>query len=283
MSPLSQLIKQHSQELIPQSTELAEKLTRFEDIRCLAFDIYGTLVISGSGDIGISASDHKEELLRNLLLSYELSPPEENLIDLLHAIIKEDHAASRKAGVKFPEVEIRDIWKRFFETTKLSAPDIEEFTVRYELAVNPVWPMPGLKEVINFAHKHSIILAIVSNAQFCTPLIFEAFLGTPPEGLGFLSDLSFYSYQHRQAKPGTYLYKELAAALAKRDISPEQTLYVGNDALNDIHPAAETGFRTALFAGSKRSLRLRKDRENLNPADAVITSLDSLQKIVQIS
>jgi len=45
--------------------------------------------------------------------------------------------------------------------------------------------------------------------------------------------------------------------------------------LNDIQPSGELGFRTALFAGDERSLRLREgDRrvENVSP-DLIITDL----------
>jgi putative hydrolase of the HAD superfamily len=34
---------------------------------------------------------------------------------------------------------------------------------------------------------------------------------------------------------------------------------VGNDIFNDILPAAAEGFQTALFAGDRRSLRLRSE------------------------
>jgi len=48
--------------------------------------------------------------------------------------------------------------------------------------------------------------------------------------------------------------------------------------LNDIYPAQKVGFQTALFAGDKRSLRLRNDDprcKNLKP-DLVITDLIQL-------
>lgn len=37
-----------------------------------------------------------------------------------------------------------------------------------------------------------------------------------------------------------------------------EALYVGNDMLNDILPANREGFQTCLFAGDRRSLRLRE-------------------------
>ena len=48
--------------------------------------------------------------------------------------------------------------------------------------------------------------------------------------------------------------------------------------LNDIYPAKQLGFQTALFAGDKRSLRLRTDDArciNLS-ADLVLTDLGQL-------
>jgi putative hydrolase of the HAD superfamily len=54
--------------------------------------------------------------------------------------------------------------------------------------------------------------------------------------------------------------------------------------LNDILPAQTTGFRTALFAGDKRSLRLRRDNprcSNLKP-DMVLTDLVQLVELLNI-
>jgi putative hydrolase of the HAD superfamily len=58
-------------------------------------------------------------------------------------------------------------------------------------------------------------------------------------------------------------------------ISRTSVLYVGNDMRNDILPATKTGFQTALFAGDRRSLRLREDDpqcKNVVP-NLVITDL----------
>jgi len=68
---------------------------------------------------------------------------------------------------------------------------------------------------------------------------------------------------------------ELAGA---HGINPQQPLYVGNDMLKDIWPAARLGCKTALFAGDRRSLRLREDDERcreLEP-DLVVDDLSQL-------
>jgi putative hydrolase of the HAD superfamily len=55
-------------------------------------------------------------------------------------------------------------------------------------------------------------------------------------------------------------------------------LYVGNDLLNDVLPASKIGFRTALFAGDRRSLRWRENDSRTSGVtpDVVITRLADL-------
>ena len=88
----------------------------------------------------------------------------------------------------------------------------------------------------------------------------------------------YFSYEHRRAKPGTDLYELAASELANQGISPTQVLYVGNDMLNDITAADQVGFRTALFAGDQRSLRLRSNDDRVHgvEADIVVTELPQL-------
>jgi putative hydrolase of the HAD superfamily len=73
-----------------------------------------------------------------------------------------------------------------------------------------------------------------------------------------------------------------AEKLYSKGIQPVAVLYVGNDMLNDIYPANAIGFQTALFAGDRRSLRLRKDDPRcaaLSP-DLVVTDLGQLEQYI---
>ena len=105
--------------------------------------------------------------------------------------------------------------------------------------------------------------------------MFPAFLGRSLEELGFAEDLQVYSFVEREGKPSTALYEKLACQLAAHDLTPAETLYVGNDLRNDVWPAQQVGFKTVLFAGDERSLRWRKDDPccaDVQP-DAVVTGL----------
>ena len=123
-----------------------------------------------------------------------------------------------------------------------------------------------------------MLLGIISNAQFYTPFLFDLFLGVNPARLGFDPDLIFFSYQYGYAKPSRFLYDMAAERLYQHGIYADAVLYVGNDMLNDILPAKSVGFKTALFAGDARSLRLRNDDQICShiSADLVITDLIQL-------
>jgi putative hydrolase of the HAD superfamily len=275
---IPELIRSLSSPLEPVPAGVDPVLPRLPGIRCVAFDIYGTLVISGSGDIGIATATGREEVMRSLLAGAGLADPPDDLVGRFLELIRADHERARATGTPHPEVEIREVWRDFLGSLGLAPdpPAVERLAVRYECAVNPVWPMPGLGAMLAALRSRDLPLAIVSNAQFFTPLLFEAFLGDPPGRIGFDDDLAVYSFAHRHAKPGKRLYQLLAGRLAGRGIGAAETLYVGNDMRNDIAPAAGLGFRTALFAGDRRSLRLREeDRLGVEP-DAIVTALDQL-------
>jgi putative hydrolase of the HAD superfamily len=71
--------------------------------------------------------------------------------------------------------------------------------------------------------------------------------------------------------------------LCRRGIRHDEVLYVGNDMLNDIMPANSVGFRTALFAGDARSLRLREDEPSVRGStpDLVVTDLLDLVRCLR--
>ena len=64
----------------------------------------------------------------------------------------------------------------------------------------------------------------------------------------------------------------------QKGIAAAETVFVGNDMLNDVMPASRAGFRTALFAGDQRSLRLRTGDARVAEVtpDLILTDLSQL-------
>jgi putative hydrolase of the HAD superfamily len=145
--------------------------------------------------------------------------------------------------------------------------------------------MPNMVETLQSIHKKGLPLGIVSNAQYFTPMIlkhfFEVDTFSDPLPL-FHERLQVYSFETGRAKPDVFLYELMAKNLIELGLKPDQCLYVGNDMLNDISPASEVGFKTVLYAGDERSLRLRENHPRCIDCkpDRSVTSLSQILNII---
>ncbi|KAF0092934.1 MAG: putative hydrolase of the HAD superfamily [Puniceicoccaceae bacterium 5H] len=292
-SPLVELYRTHSDYLEPLPTDEKPVLNPLPGIRAVVFDIYGTLIISGTGDISLAEKQDREAQLTEALEAADLMLPAVpgKRTDLLNQTIKEHQQARQAEGIEYPEVEIRDVWREFLqaemakgalEDEELTAELVEQIAVEYEVRVNPVWPMPHLEQTLQGLRERQLTLGIVSNAQFYTPLMFEAFLGKDLDALGFAPEARVYSYELREGKPSTRLYEVLARQIQPLGLRPAEVLYVGNDLRNDIWPAQLCGYQTALFAGDKRSLRWREDDARLQDVrpDLILTDLQQILEVL---
>lgn len=290
-------------ELQPDPTDIEPKLTAMPGLKAVIFDIYGTLLISASGDIdqaSISADNLKTALLES---GYELlnhqSSESENLQFLLGQfvdVIRQHHMKHRDAGRLYPEVDIRLVWedmidmalkKKMISKTRNSNPD--KLTFIFELLSNKVHPMPGMKDILQQLNKNEYHLGIISNAQFYTPVLMNFFLTGKVEEKEtikyFDPALTVFSFIQLNAKPDLTLFKPVLKTLKEKyGVLPEQSVFVGNDVFKDLFPAKELGMKTVLFAGDKRSLRFRKEKKELEgfQPDAIITELNQLKKILNV-
>lgn len=263
-------------------------------VRAVVFDVYGTMLISNSGDVGTAVERAQPQAMDAALVASGLEiqiAPREAVDCLLHAIHRH-HERLTAAGIEYPEVDIVEVWADLLggpggispDTVNFCPEDLERLAVEYEMRVNPVWPMPFLQECLASLHEAGLLLGIISNAQFFTQDLFSALMDESLDQLGFDAQLRFYSYQAREAKPGLTLYQRARETFQTLQISADEVLYVGNDMLNDIMPAERLGFRTALFAGDARSLRCRENDprvEGVTP-DLVITHLSQLEDCLNL-
>jgi len=288
------LIRRLSKPLRPRPAGVRPRLLKLEDIRAVLFDVYGTLFISGSGDVGTDAPAGRASAFAAALRAggfTGVTPAvhRRGPILLRDAILRA-HNTSRARGIRHPEVRIDRLWTRMLRSLvakrqlrgRVTRAAISRTAVTYECLINPTWPMPAAADVLKALGARKLKLGLVSNAQFFTPLLFDALLRRSPRELGFVSRLCIWSFQHGQGKPSPRLLSIALQRLKRHHgVQPRQVVYIGNDMLKDIQPAVELGCRTVLFAGDRRSLRLHKDTAagQLRP-DAIITRLDQLLRIL---
>jgi putative hydrolase of the HAD superfamily len=289
-------------DLRPIPTEVEPRLDKIEGLKAIIFDIYGTLVVSASGDI--NQIDLSQQNMRTALREADYLLPEKDpkkgekvvaeLLQQFVDILQKHQQKLRDSGAPFPEADIRHVWdewlqyalnKKFIHTN--GASDITRLTFVFEMLSNKIHPMPGMLEVLHYFHDRKYPLGIVSNAQFYTPVMMNFFIdgqARDTESLPlFNDDITQFSYSLHKAKPDRTLFVPVLKALKENyGIAPHQAVFVGNDMYNDIYPAQELGMKTIFFAGDKRALRLREDKpevKNVRP-DAVITELLQLKQII---
>lgn len=282
------------QPLEPIPTDVVAELQRLPSVRAIIFDIYGTLVISGSGDVGSADQTEQTSHIGEALSAIGISPPPEAIppLKMLQDQIRQLNDGRRSETCPYPEVDILVAWREVLARCGLNVADdvaqIVRLAVEYESRANPTWPMPGARQLLARLKEADYPLGIVSNAQvFTLPLVEDLLEGNEGQSLaagGFDLDLCFFSNRFRQAKPGPRLFDGLRDALARGGIEPGEAVYVGNDMLNDIWAASCAGLKTAWFAGDARSCRRREDDprcRSLRP-DVVLTDLLQLLECVGI-
>lgn len=285
-------IQKLAEPLEPIPTTLPPRLTKLPSIKVVLFDVYGTLLISGADDVDTDSSIQHgnrafREALAELDVNFESGVDSYDFSNLLFDKITAYRHKKREEGVEFPEVNILHIWESVFrelEANEIIQPGysddfefMQKFGVEFELRFNPCWPMPHTKELLSTLRSEKI-MGIISNSQFYTPLTLESLTNSSLEKLGFDASLLYWSYAQEIAKPDTNFFKPAIQQLQdRREISPEQILYIGNDMLNDIYPADTLGMHTALFAGDQRSLRLRENDERTSTLEPSLQLTDLLQ------
>jgi putative hydrolase of the HAD superfamily len=280
--------------LQPLPTGVEPQLDPLPGVRGVVFDVYGTLFASGCGDISLAATGEPPPAFAPALaaVGVQLQATEQAAREVLHATIRR-HQDDLRGESPFPEVDILDVWHDALPAMLAAglvdrvpeSLDWQQLALDYELRVNPVWPMPHMIDCCMAIKREGLALGIVSNAQFFTRELFMGLCQYRLDELGFDDSLCFWSYEHLRAKPDTWLYERAAEELALRDIAPHQVLYIGNDMRNDIAPAARTGFRTALFAGDRRSLRLREGDPTVGSVrpDRVVTDLAQIIGMLRLA
>ena len=266
---LIERIKELAEPLSPISIDHATSLKKLSGIKCVAFDFYGTMFISGVGDIGIDEDPEgeSEEIFRNSLEAAGFTVNDVSAgtygLQVLEKTLARHKDEAKERGIAYPEPEIREVWKdtlkEMAEQSMISGSvdesSIAKFAVEFEFRINAVWPVPNLAGILTNLKKQGLELAIISNSQFYTPLAFEAIIGQSPENFGFNKDLLVWSYKCGRKKPDTDFYADFVNRIHEQGMDPTEVLYVGNDINKDIKPAKYLGMHTALFVGDSRSIR----------------------------
>lgn len=210
-------------------------------MKAVLFDVYETLLT------GPRLRD-REGLLRSVVADFGMTfPPDRSLVECLDQEITAEH---RRSDAIHPEVDIREIWQRIFSDLN----NTEAFALAAEDAIHPVTAINQAEDTLLDLHRQGVRLGIISNAQSYTRTLLKRHF--PRAWETFDSDLLFFSYEHRIAKPDSLLFRMAVDRLATGGIHPHQILMVGDSEKNDIKPAKALRLNTHLFQGGRLNLPL---------------------------
>lgn len=254
-------------------------------IKAVVFDIYGTLIHSAAGDINIDSCRENTYFCVNEL---GLKISHQNINTLLKAYILMKHTEMRNTqSIQYPEIDAIQMWKNIskdkaFPLDELTDTQAALCAVSYEIYNNPSCEMPFAMSVLESLHNKGVMLGIVSNAQFYTPLFLQAIFQKYPLWNALRFPVQVWSYQMKEAKPSSQLFQRMLDEYAQLNIHAHEIVYIGNDKRNDIAPPQSLGIRTLLFAGDSLSYRPRRDDPTINAIhpDAIITTLEEILLLI---
>ena len=135
-------------------------------IKAVAFDVYGTLLISDTGQmlhktdgLHVTAEEDRKSIVLEAAVSAGIKLPAASagrLASDLDSEIRRLQLTAKAAGIVHPESDIRDVWTSVLRETEVSVTfgQIERLAVEYEIRVNRTWPMPGALGCLQDIRKH---------------------------------------------------------------------------------------------------------------------------------
>ena len=278
----------------PERFEHQTDIKALKGIKCVAFDFYGTMFISGAGDIGVdeeqkaSAPKIFKEALQSTGFELANASAGKTGLEQFNETIDRVSSEKKDEGILYPEPDIILVWQRVLATLvqlnfiegPITRQDAIRFAIEFEFRSNRIWPVPDLEEILCTLLEQNYSLGIISNSQFYTPLAFEALIGKSTDAFGFDRALQKWSYMYGIKKPSLDFYRNFTNELPKKNLEPWEILYVGNDLFKDVIPAKKLGMRTALYVGDRRSLR-HDDEELANAEQEPDVIIDELHQILR--
>lgn len=250
-------------------------------IKAIAWDVYGTLLRISDGELlfihpqtmrmEIALDKTIQEFNMWHSMSRKPGKPWEYMLSLYTKAYDDLRLAGSGRKGDLPEIDAARIWFKILEKLDKNDyqydvdqyGDLEDLSQKiayfYHSSLQGWEATAGSAATVTALADAGVRQGLLADGQCFTPT--QVLRGLQAEGklaepMGLISpDLSTLSFLEGVRKPSKSLY--LAAAQRFRDagFSPDQVLFVGSRLREDLVIAKSLGFRTALFAGEKLSLK----------------------------
>lgn len=279
-------------------------------LKAVVWDLYGTLLRIADGEL---LFQHPQQIRMEVALDKTLQefhfwnamsrkpgPPWEQLHSLYTRAYDDLRLAGSGKKGDLTEVDSAKLWRRVLSKLELD---------KFEYDAAQLGDLDALSEKIAYFFHASlqglelspgadVALSAVCDSGFQQGLLADGQCfsltqllrgleaqGTLAAAEAVLSPLIVTLSHHEGIrKPSRSLYLRAVERLRERGVEPEQVLYVGARLREDLVVAKQVGFRTALYAGDKLSLKATPAdlRDPAVKPDRLLTELPQVREILGI-
>jgi hypothetical protein len=276
-------------------------------VRAVTWNVYGTLLAIPHGEL---LFEHPVEFVMDAALektiqeykmwgsmSRKPGQPAAYMKEIYKTVLAEQRSFP-SGGEKHPEAGSDRVWEAILK--RLLQKDykfdagffgaLNEYSRKiayfFHASMQGTTCCPGAAAALRHIQAAGLAQALTADGQCFTTVQLQRGLtaqdATLKYGDVFDEGAEALSYTLRARKPSERLFRHTLAALAERDVTPDQVLHVGSRLAQDIIPAKRLGMKTALFAGDKASLQATPEqlKEPSGRPDVLLTELSQLAEVV---
>lgn len=292
----------------PQPVTATPYVKPLPGIRAVLWDAYGTLLRISDGDL---LFQHPQQMRMEIALDKTLQEfnlwnsmsrkpgaPWEYLQQLYNRAYDDLRLAGSGKKGDITEVDSAKLWRRVLNKLELEKytydeslyGDLDELSEKmayfFHSALQGIEASTGALSALQAVSQGGLAQGVLADGQCftLTQLLrgLEAQGTLPPIGRLLDSSLLVWSYQVGVRKPSRSLYLAAVEQLKARGLAPDQVLFVGSRLREDLAVAKGLGFRTALYAGDKLSLKAAAAdlKDPTVKPDRLLTELSQVRDIL---
>jgi FMN phosphatase YigB (HAD superfamily) len=276
-------------------------------IRCVLWDVYGTLLRISDGHFSVMPNDdvRLQVALDKTIHEFNMwnhmyrrpGPPWQSLIGLYQSAVERQKMAGCPKG-DFPEVNLVEVWRglidRLFDKEytfdEAQYGGMDEFSEKvayfFHCNLQATEPRDGAVKVMSDLSTAGVLQGFLTDGQSFTlvqtlramalqgilPPLYKLF---KPQTLILSTDLGL-------RKPSRSLFSHAVTQLRSAGIPAKEVLHVSCRLPTDLVPARAAGFKTALLVAEKSGLEVTSEmlRDPATKPDRLITHLSQIRDVV---
>lgn len=285
----------------PDPPKARPHLVEIPGLKAVLWDLYGTLLCVIEGEL---LFEHPKEFVMDMALdktiqefkmwqsmSRKPGQPSEYMKELYDKALFDVRAMSGAPdSAKLWESLLKKLFLKEYSFDAGFYGSLNEYSEKvayfFHASLQGTACYPGAVEAIEVARDAGLVQGLLADGQCFSPLQLSRSLKSSGMTVDIETwlpkELRVLSVRAGFAKPAEGLFRAAVAAVEGRGIRPGQVLHVGSSLQRDIGPAKKVGFKTALFAGDKRSLRASPEllKQPAYRPDVMLTELSQLRDVI---